>query len=134
MTPSPALKNQENVVYQNIFTYSDQYLKYDKRNGKDSYMLDLSDFQKHCRICAVGNSDIQFDKYISITISGRNDFKAKGSLAKDFEAKGTRDIGVTWLDGLQGRYFTYIPSSNQLNKTILYHYTRKENNDVGHEG
>jgi len=120
-TSAPAIRNKENVVYHSMLTYADQYLRIDKMLGTDSYIIDMNDFDKYCRICRSGKSNIEYDNYNKLNIVGSDFYEAEGAVARDFCLRNKSDIGLTKLDKIQKNYFTAIPHINMM----VYEFVRK---------
>lgn len=102
--PPPALPGQENLVYQDAFSYSTQYLKNDLITNEDSVFLDLKTFHLFCRVCAMGR---QFDPDNSskeIIVVGDENFPEAGIMPERFILID----GYVYLSRLDELFFKYL--------------------------
>jgi len=122
--PAPGNMGKNNFIYQNIITYSDQYLRYDKQKGREGYLIEMAPFDYSCRVCRLGKSNIEYENYQSVIIVGLDNFIAEGTLKRDFMLKDKKNIEMAEIDRIQNQYFTPI----LYQKMAIYEYSRKNDN------
>jgi hypothetical protein len=67
--PPPAIKDIGTpVIFYDAFTYSTHYFKIDRGHNDIPLILDLTAYNAFCRICKMGTSEFDFNKYNEIHI------------------------------------------------------------------
>lgn len=59
----PSVCTDKPVVYQNIWCYASQYLCCNVTESKEPYIADITHFDKYCKTCKMGTSDIPFENF-----------------------------------------------------------------------
>jgi hypothetical protein len=107
--PPQAFNRNVPVVFQNDFTYANQYLRKDATLSRTPFILNFSKFERFCKICRMGTNEIPFDKYDDICIVGLSDTNFDNLLPPDFTLARKKGVKLTWLDKQQFKYLTPIP-------------------------
>lgn len=115
--PAPLYNKEMPVIFQNEFSYSTQYIRDWKVTQEEPYIIDQSSFQKYCKICTMGKSDIDFSGHDWVSIVAFYKYDASPILPSDFVLVEKTE-NLTWLDRMQFKYLTPLHPGRQA--TFIY--------------
>jgi len=95
------------AIFQDEFAYSTQYF-YEAPSSSESPFIMVSKFDKSCRVCKMGITDIPLLHFARFRLVTRNGFDPGNFLQDRFRPCSDRRPNLTYLDRLQFRYFTPI--------------------------
>jgi len=104
--PPPSV-SERNVIFQNVRSYSTQYLSSRKENVVRPYIIDTTGFKKSCRLCNIATKSFEVNRSDKISVIGYHDWDHKKYIPDGFEII-RKNVNLTWLDKLQFKYLTPI--------------------------
>jgi len=120
---APAIKANETTIYQDAGAYATQYLKYESHSGPTPYFLDLSAFQRSCRVCQMGTTDIPFETIRDFYLIGRNKLKYNQYIPVFFNLVSITRPNFTRLDKILSNLF----GEDDWDGYQLYYFKRISN-------
>jgi hypothetical protein len=105
--PPKSLKGYYPTAYENVFAYSDRYLRSDKGLGEGPYFTDMDPFDGYCRVCKMGTNKIPYDELESLTVVAWSVWKPT-TIPSGFVCSRQGAYGLSWTDRFQFKYFRPI--------------------------
>jgi hypothetical protein len=105
----PASVSERNVIFQNVPSYSTQFLRSKKENVARPYIIDTTEFKRSCRVCNIATKSLEVSGSDKILAIGYHDWDHKKYIPEGYEIIKKND-NLTWLDKLQFKYLTPIHS------------------------
>ena len=115
--PPPAYNSEAPVIYQDVFCYSSQYIKFWRKKPDEPFIFDQSGFKKRCKICRIGKNTFDFSKYEQIRVIARYNYNPRRFIPSDFILVSKTEY-LTWLDRFEFKYMTPFYPARQA--TFLY--------------
>lgn len=125
--PPPTIENKTPVIYEDVFSYSNQYMRKASGASDEPKFLSMYPFKKYCRRCWMGTEFNEAGKENTINIVGWHDFANSSRYAgSNCILRTQRVMNLTWSDRFQFSYF--LPLFPR--RFSLFEYECL-NNDVG---
>jgi len=118
--PPPAPGADKPVVFQNAHSVSNYYLRADPSSSRMFYIIDTSDFSKHCRTCLLKSDKINFDKWEAFRFIGRMNFPPDNMIPAQFALSASLNASHTYIDEIQFRHLRPIP----ISQYVMHEYRR----------
>jgi hypothetical protein len=106
--PPPSFSRASPVIFQDDFAYSTQYLCKTGDTSWSPFIMDLSGFDKFCRVCKMGTNKIGFDNFLKVWIVAAYDFDPGKLLPPGLWQFRRNEVNLTRWDLLQLRFLTPI--------------------------
>jgi hypothetical protein len=118
--PAPAFDKTMPIIYQDEFSYSTQYLISGNQSSEEPLIWDFSEFERNCKLCKMGRSEIHLENYDKIRIVGREDFNPDKIMPANFILVKKQEC-LSWFDRLQ---FKYLSPLHPMRHTIYEYHKR----------
>lgn len=106
--PPKQSSTDSSTLYQNVYAYSDTYLRFDGSESAMPYFLDMNPFLEHCRVCIMGEDKIPFSDLPLVKIIAWASTDSRTICPPKFSFVGRSEIGLTRTDRFQFTHFTPI--------------------------
>jgi hypothetical protein len=123
--PPPSV-SESNVIFQDVHSYSTQFLCSKKGNVISPYIIDATKFKKFCNVCSIATKKFQVNRCDKIWIIGHHDWYHKNFIPDGFKLL-RKDVNLTWLDKLQFKYLTPLYPK----RFAIFEYRRTKTNYHG---
>jgi hypothetical protein len=104
--PTKAFRNNYPIVYQSIFAYPDNYLRFGEAEGAQPYFTDSRPFATFCRVCKMGTDKIPYNEFSTLQVFTWSDQPL--AIPSYFTCTKSEEYGLSWTDRFQFRYFSPI--------------------------
>ncbi|GAB4377520.1 MAG: hypothetical protein Kow0042_25400 [Calditrichia bacterium] len=118
---APAVEENSPVIFFSPGAIATQYLKSESFQKQNPYVLDLSGFNKACRVCSLGTDNIPFDELNEFFVVGSSAFQPADWIPPEFQLQNMTYPGFTPVDKFIHAYFTPIREV----RYPLYRFVRK---------
>lgn len=102
--PPKSLKGHRPTAYENVFAYSDRYLRFHQIDDTEAYFTDMLPFDGYCRVCKMGTGKIPYDELGSLTVVAWSVWKPV-AIPSAFVCSKEDPYGLSWTDRFQFKYF-----------------------------
>jgi hypothetical protein len=121
--PPPSFEKLSPVIFKDEFAYSNQYMRAGSERPTKPYLLD-SKFDKFCKTCSMGISQIPFDHLENFWVVDRVEYEPHILIPLRFALTNKKEVGLTGLDKYQFKHFR--PFSTWRYATFEYHIAGQE--------
>lgn len=103
------IKDNKSVIFEHPGFYASQYLKSDIKSNRIGKFLNLSIFDKSCRVCSMGTDNIDFSRIDSLYFVSYNQIPIN-LLLKGYKINNSEIFGITEFDKIQLKYLSLLQS------------------------
>lgn len=121
--PPPSFEKLSPVIFKDEFAYSNQYMRAGNEGPTKPYLL-RSKFDRFCKTCSMGISQIPFDRFEHFWVADRVEYEPHMLIPSRFTLVDKKEVGLTRSDKYQFEHFR--PFATLRYATFEYRISGKE--------